>query len=128
MDIGPWRRLRRRLLISRQPRGLKKLGDTLTKRHEIKTTRIGRGPARSSAGQVLNRVVQATDRGFEIEADPRHAEFVIEQLGLLMSKGVTTPEVDDQEEAEDHANEALDPQAATACRSIAARCKYLAAS
>ena len=61
-----------------------------------------------------------------MEADPRNAEQVIEQLGLLMSKAVTTPGVDDQEEAKEHAYEALDPQAANAFRGIAARCNYLA--
>ena len=48
-----------------------------------------------------------------MEADPHHAELVIEQLGLLMSKCVTTPGVGDQEDTEQHAFEALDPQAAT---------------
>ena len=62
-----------------------------------------------------------------MEADPRHAELVIEQLGLQMFKGVTPPGVDDQEETEDHVCEALDSQAAFVFRGIAARCNYLAA-
>ena len=49
-----------------------------------------------------------------MEAYPRHAELVTEQLGLRMSKGVTTQGVDDREKIEEHAYEALDPQAAIA--------------
>ena len=66
------------------PEGFKWLEDTLTKRCDIKTSRIGHGPACSSEGQILNRVVRATDRGFEMEAGPRLAELIIEQLGLLI--------------------------------------------
>ena len=78
-------------------------------------------------GKIVNRVARATDRGFEMEADPRHAELVIEQRGLLMSKGVTTPGVDDREETAEHAYEALDSQVAIVFRDIAARCNFLAA-
>ena len=44
-----------------------------------------------------------------MEADPRHAELVIEQLGLQISKCATMTGVDDQEETEEDADEALDP-------------------
>ena len=64
---------------------------TLTKRYEIKTKRVGHGPKCTKAGQILNRVVRATERGFVMEADPRHAELLIEQLGLLSGKGISTP-------------------------------------
>ena len=62
-----------------------------------------------------------------MEADPRHAELIIEQLELNATKGVSTPGVDDQGEEEDEAQQPLEPQAATAFRGIAARCNYLAA-
>ena len=60
-----------------------------------------------------------------MEADPRHAELVIE--GLQMSGDVTTPGVDDEGESEEHTYEAHDPQPAIAFRGIAARCSYRAA-
>ena len=31
-------------------------------------------------GKVLNRIIRCTEAGWEIEADPRHAELVIEKL------------------------------------------------
>ena len=45
-------------------------------------------------GKVLNRIMRATPQGFELEADPRHAEMVIERLGLQSRKGVVTPGID----------------------------------
>ena len=65
--------------------------------------------------------------GFELEADPRHAELIVEQLNLKTGKGVTSPGVDDPEELEQDADEALNPVDATAFTGMAARCNYLAA-
>ena len=62
-----------------------------------------------------------------MEDDLRHAELVMEQLVLQMSKVVIAPGLDDQEETEEHAYEALGPQAESAFRGIAAQCNYLAA-
>ena len=112
------------------------LEGVLASKYEIKTQRIGRGKTKdgklkSSEGQVLNRVVRRTDDGFELEADLRHAELIVEQLGLQDSKIVSTPGVDgpaigggaaEQEEVEE---EALPPAEATLFRGIAARCNYL---
>ena len=61
--------------------------DLLAKKYEIKTQSIGRGKERKgdhkkTEGQVLNRVVKRTDNGWELEADLRHAELIVEQLGL----------------------------------------------
>ena len=40
---------------------------------------------------MLNRLIRRTEEGWEIEADPRHAELVVEQLGLKDDKGIGTP-------------------------------------
>ena len=61
--------------------------DLLVKKYDIKTQRIGKGKTRKgenkkNEGQVLNRVVRRSDEGWELEADLRHAELIIEQLGL----------------------------------------------
>ena len=37
-------------------------------------------------GKVLNRILR-----WDIEADPRHAELVAEQLGFTEDKGIGTP-------------------------------------
>ena len=105
----------------------------LAAKYEIKTQRVGQGKNidgtdKSAEGQVLNRVVRRTDKGFELEADLRHAELIVEQLGLQDAKPVSTPGVapagngggEEEEEQEE-----LPPTEATQFRGIAARCNYL---
>ena len=41
---------------------------------------------------MLNRVITYTGSGFEVEADPRHSEMIVEQLGV--SGPGLQPEVD----------------------------------
>ena len=67
--------------------------EVLKKRFEIKTKVIG---PREDQGEVkeakiLNRVVRWTDEGFELEADQRHAELIVEQMGLSGAKGAVSP-------------------------------------
>ena len=78
---------------------------------------------------MLNRVISRTGRGWELEADLRHAELIVQQLGLVDGKTVITPGVDmpeasamDEDEDEE---EALSPEQATMYRFIGARCNYL---
>ena len=47
-----------------------------------------------------NRIIWCTDVGWEIEADPRHAELVVKQLGIE-DKGVSTPGVSGIEEEDE---------------------------
>ena len=54
-------------------------------------------------GKVLNRIIRCTDVGWEIEAVPRHAELVVEQLGIV-DKGVSTPGVSGSEEEDEEDN------------------------
>ena len=42
---------------------------------------------------MLNRVVRLTKDGREVEADLRHAELIVETLGLKDAKAVSTPGV-----------------------------------
>ena len=41
--------------------------------------------------RILNKVVRITDGGIELEADPRHAELVIKELGLEDAKPSAVP-------------------------------------
>ena len=43
--------------------------------------------------RILNKIVRLTTTGYEIEADPRHAELEVRELGLESEKGVKTPGV-----------------------------------
>ena len=76
-------------------------------------------------GKVLNRLIRATESGWEIEADPRHAELVIEQLGLANEKPLSTPGVSGQEEDDLDDDEPLRGGDITSFRGVAARCNYL---
>ena len=77
--------------------------DLLAKKYEIKTQRIGKGKERNGQqkkkeGQVLNRVVRRT---WELEADLRHAELIVEQLGLPTANFVSTPGISTMEDDDD---------------------------
>lgn len=69
----------------------------LSKRYNIKTQRL-----RDSDGQrevkILNRIVRITPQGYEMEADPRHAELTTEQMAEYsvnkMQREVMTPGID----------------------------------
>ena len=98
----------------------------LSKAYEIKTQRLGLGPDLQQEGKVLNRILRATEAGWEVEADPRHAELVIEQLGLNSEKAAATPGVsgaDDEDGRDD--DEPLQGQDVTSYRCVTARCNYL---
>ena len=95
----------------------------IAKRFEVKFRgRLGPEPNDDKAIRILNRVVQWTNDGIEYEADQRHAELIVRQLGLSKSSNsVGTPSAKD-----DNCDEApLDPQDATVYRAIAARANYL---
>ena len=45
--------------------------------------------------KILNRVVRATEDGWEYECDQRHVEITLEQLGLTEAKPLSTPGVEE---------------------------------
>jgi len=72
--------------------------------------------------RILNRVVTWTKEGIEYEADQRHAEIIVEHLGLSKhSKPVGTPSVKTGNEE----SPALSNEDATAYRALVARANYL---
>ena len=70
----------------------------LAKAYEIKTQKLGLANGWEKQGKVLNRIVSCTDDGWTVEADPRHAELIVEQLGAENSRTVVSPGVDGAEE------------------------------
>jgi len=60
-------------------------------RFEIKTSVIGTGVGEVQEARVLNRIIRITSNGWEYEPDQRHAEMIVEQLGLKEAKAVETP-------------------------------------
>lgn len=82
---------------------------------------------KKSEGHILNRIVRHTSDGWEMEADPRHAELIIEQLLNETDKAVSTPGVDDNSEKVNQESTAreLEGEEISVFRGIAARCNYL---
>ena len=73
--------------------------------------------------KILNRIVRRTDAGYEMEADPRHAELIVEQVTKDGARTTTTPG-NSQTKDEDEEKELVGEQA-TQYRALAARCNYL---
>ena len=110
------------------PEAMRWLEARLSEQYEIKTQKVGHSPQCGLEGQILNRVVRASSDGFELEADQRHAELIVDQLNLKSGKGVTSPGVDDiHDDDDDCSDDVLGPADATAFCGMAARCNYLAA-
>ena len=95
---------------------------SLGEEYSIKTQRVRAGEVEE--GQVLNRVFRVSDKGWELEADLRHAELIVEMLDLTEAVGVTTAGAADAKEEEE--SEELAPGQTTQFRAIGARCNYIA--
>ena len=65
------------------------LEQKLKERFEIKTQKLDEND--NAEGKILNRIIRRTTKGWEIEADPRHAELIVEQLLRERDKSVNAP-------------------------------------
>ena len=75
--------------------------------------------------RILNRIVRWTPEGWEYEADQRHAELIIQAMGMEKGKAVATPgEEEPSWKLEDNDKE-LGPKETTLYRMVAARANYL---
>ena len=133
---------------------LKETKETLNRKYKIKVETLGAGKEDAKEIRVLNKVIRLTQEGLELEADPRHAEIVIRDLGLEEAKPSPTPGVkqgtqrrngrkEDVEEGEEEPEEAgvsvvdewqdreggdsvMTPADARKYRAIVARLNYIA--
>ena len=55
------------------------------------TTTNGEAMQEGSEGRLLNRVLRCTPSGWEVEADQRHADMIVQELDLSNAHGVITP-------------------------------------
>ena len=62
---------------------------------------IGAGVGEVREARVLNRILRITELGWEYEPDQRHAEMIVEQLGLKDAKSVETPTEENKWEREE---------------------------
>jgi len=101
----------------------------ITKRFEVKHRgRLGPQLKDDKSIRILNRIVEWTDEGIIYEADQRHADIIIDQLGLKATdKSLVTPSVKsaDRVEGEDDEIELI-PVEATLYRAMTARGMYMA--
>ena len=73
--------------------------------------------------RLLNRVIEWTDEGIKYEADQRHGELIIKDMGFEgNSNSVSTP---GGKKSEDHIGIKLDRQRASIYRANVARANYL---
>ena len=88
---------------------------------ELSTDVIGPEEKDSKVVKVLNRIISVSEHGYTYEADARHAEIIIRDLGLSEAKGVSSPWSEEHFEEE----ELLDHERFKRYQSICARANFL---
>ena len=103
---------------------LKYVAEVFQNKYKTKVRGILGSDLHMKAMTILNRIVEWTNAGIQCEADPRHVDLIIEELGLENANGsdVTGSKVDINE-----TDTELDHEDAYRFRSIAARLNFLAA-
>ena len=104
------------------------LSRKMQERYDIKLDVLGPDEGQQREVKILNRILRWTDGGLEYEADQRHAELLIKEMGLQGSKSAVTPSIPETSEMQElRADEELLSEAeASRYRGIAARINYLA--
>ena len=73
---------------------------------------------------ILNRCIEWKKDEIWYEADPRHAETLIREIGLYGKRSVVTPRIKAKIDEENDTH--LDPSSATRYRQLIARCNFIA--
>ena len=97
----------------------------LKKKCEITTKWLGPKPEHSQEIRVLNRIVTWEQDGIGYEADPRHVEVMVEELGFASYAVVGTPGTSTEGRTKEDDNEQLDQDDSTKYRALVARANYL---
>ena len=103
---------------------LKFIEEQIKQRFDIKTQSVGLSQGFERRAKVLNRIVRVDEFGYTLEADPRHARLIIEELGMERASGTSTP-IDDQTRDGATEGELLSAGEAKLYRGMAARLNYL---
>ena len=83
-------------LASGDGAAVESLSKVLSNAYKVKVEVLGAGPNDLSEIRVLNRILRRTPEGYRLEADPRHAEAVIRDLGLRGAKASKLPGTKDE--------------------------------
>ena len=110
-----------------RPEELAKTRKALEDKYKLKVEMLSGEKSDVQEVKILNKIVRWTSDGLELEADPRHAEIVIRELGLLEAKPISAPGAKPtKDELESADVEDLDKAESRRYRAIAARLNYLA--
>ena len=105
--------------------GLKWLELKMKDKFEAKVEVLGPDPDELREVRILNRIIRWETDGLCYEADQRHAELAVKELGLENCKAVTTPgcreSCVDNVDADGDGQTMLGPDEAKSFRSITAR-------
>ena len=93
--------------------------------YAIKYCEIGPEVGKPSETRILNRIIRWTDSGIEYEADQRHAEAVIDSMGVKDSKSLCTPGIAETGAEAAEAEVELMGSEMTKFRSVCARVNFL---
>ena len=106
---------------------LKWMQGNLEKKYTLKTQLLGPNKEHMKEVKILNRIVTwKQHQGITYEADPRHVEIILEQLGLGEAKMVSTPGTREEGRTQEDHQQPLGENQATTYRALVARCNYLA--
>ena len=107
--------------------GLTDVKDTLQNKYKLKVEVLGDGKGCTQEVRILNKIVRHTKKGIELEADPRHAEIVIRDLGIEgESRASRTPGAKDARTRGDKSSENDENAAAFSRISVITKEEYLA--
>ena len=115
--------------------GLKWVIAELKKKFELKDEILGPGVGMKSEVQFLNRKLSWSTEGILYEADPKHTEIVMKDVGMEGAKEVATPTVSQEmrelaavldENGEIAEDEYMDEEESRNYRSVGASMNYLA--
>ena len=82
-------------------KSVEELKVVLSNAYKVKVETLGNGGGDLSEIRVLNRVLRLTPAGYRLEADPRHAEAVIRDLGPTGPKSSKLPGSKDEKNKHD---------------------------
>ena len=96
----------------------------LEQKYDIKSQILGPELTSCREIKILNRIIRWTPHGLEYEPDQRHADAVIESLGLQQARTVSTPLTTESDDGEP--GNVLNAMEASHYRSVCARINFLA--
>lgn len=100
------------------------LGVRFKQKYEIDIIKLGLQPGSNLEISISNSVLRLRKHGIEYESGQRHAEAIVEELGLSNSRSVSTPATADSRDDDQVEDGELDARGATPFRSVDTRFNF----